>query len=133
MCHFCCMTDPTANILTKLLATASVTALTGTDRVVGGIDLPDWYVPSQGGLVLVTVRGGPRGRGTAPIMRPAVWTRSYAATDLAAIALDRVVVKALDLASVGGSLVGETLSQPAQQEQTGWPFVLSIFRLTMPF
>ena len=121
-------------IINYLLLRPAITEITGQDRIVGGLNLPQGYNPSQGGLVLITKRGGPRGRGTAPIIKPGIWTRCYGPTDIAASHLDRLVIRELDGAPIGaGRIVLETDSQPSQQEDTGWPFVLSIFRLTTTF
>lgn len=126
--------DFVQRIIDYLLSRPAVTALTGPDRIVGGLDLPQGYTPDAGGLVLITKRGGPRGRGTAPIIRPGIWTRCYGATDIACSELDRIVMRELDGAAIsGGRITLETDAQPSQQEVTGWPFVLTIYRLTTTF
>lgn len=127
--------DLTQKIISFLLQQPAVVALTGTDRIVGAVDgseLPAWYRPEQGPLVLIAERGGPSaGRGgTLPAARPGIWIFCYAPTDLSAIALEAVVTPALHKGPLPLHL--ETSRQLGQND-VGWVFAFTIFRAFTTF
>lgn len=127
--------DITQRIITYLLDQSAVTNLTGADRIVGAVDgseLPAWYKPEQGPLVMVAERGGPsvsRG-GTLPAARPGIWIFCYAPTDLAAIALESIVTPLLHKGPLPVHL--ETSRQLGQND-VGWVFAFTIFRSFITF
>lgn len=105
----------------------AITAYTA-DRIEAGRKPSAGYTNSQP-LLLITPRGGPRNPNT-PMRSRTYYVFSYAPDEATAAALDAVVATTLHGRVVaGGRFLHITEGQPGREPDTGWPYVMSIYRL----
>ena len=113
-----------------LLTQAGLMALTGTRIYAEANSPPAGYKPSDGGAVCFKARGG-RPDYVDVIVTPSMQFKCYGATELLANLVYAALYDALHNAQTNAirgarcEILGTTLAEP----ETGWPFVLTFFRV----
>lgn len=124
------MTDPDATLITYLTGQAGLTALTG-NRIYAGLYLPKDYRPETGPALLFSPRGGGQDY-TGLVLSPSYQFRSCGATLKMARELDRALYDVLDdiqdCTTIKYARM-EVIGQPLLDQATGWPMVLSFYRV----
>lgn len=124
------MIDVNERILTYLSGVSGVTALTTTDRLYAGRDIPPkGYAPNLGAALVWKVRGGGVDYGHSHL-NPSVQFKAYGLDEVAATALDRALFDAFTRPVTGlfKAVEVEVLGQLIEEPQTGWVAVLSFYR-----
>lgn len=124
------MIDINQRILTFLLTVSPITTLTGTQRLYPGRDIPPKeYQPQLGQALVWKVRGGQTDYSNSQL-NPSVQFKSYGATEVAAMTLDRALFDAFDRPATGlfKSVQVEVLGQLIEEPQTNWISVLSFYK-----
>lgn len=126
------MIDVAKAIRDYLIAQGALTALTG-ERIYAETDVPPaGYQPSDGACICFRMRGGTVDFSDA-ILWPSVQFKCYGSDDVEANTLYRVLFDVLHGVPEPSAVVraayletaGETLAEP----ETGWPFVLTFYRM----
>lgn len=123
------MIDSLLALRNYLITRDEIDALTG-DRVFASPYLPRGYVPDDGPALLFSIRGGDQDY-ASQVLRPSFQFRSYALTHELAMELDRALYDNLndafciDIKMARMEAIGQLLNEP----QTGWPYVLSFYRV----
>jgi hypothetical protein len=123
------MIDTDAEIREYLVGQASLTVLAG-QRIYASLYLPKGYTPDDGPALLFSPRGGAIDYSSL-VLNPSYQFRSYGKTLEKARELDRALFDALNDISYCDikSARMEAIGQPLQEQGTGWPFVLSFYRI----
>jgi hypothetical protein len=101
------------------------------DRIYAGPFLPREYIPEQGPALLFSIRGGGQDY-SSQVLNPSIQFRSYALNLEEAMGLDRALYDSLNDRCCCEEIKMarlETLGQPLHESQTGWPYVLSFWRI----
>lgn len=123
------MVDTDAALTTFLLAQASLTAVAGR-RIHASLYLPKGYAPEDGPALLFNARGGGQDYSNL-VLSPSYQFRSFGLTQAEARRLDRALYDALNDAQCYPIKIArlETIGQLFEEPDTGWPFVLSFYRI----
>lgn len=123
------MIDIDATIHAYLIQQAGLTVLAGP-RIFASLYLPKGYKPADGPALLFSPRGGAVDYSSL-VLNPSYQFRSYGKTLASARELDRALFDALNDVSYCDikSARMEAIGQPLQEPDTGWPFVLSFYRI----
>jgi hypothetical protein len=112
-----------------LITRDGIDALAG-DRIYASPYLPKNYVPDLGPALLFNIRGGGQDY-SSQVLSPSFQFRSYAIDHAQAIELDQALYDNLndafciDIKMARMETVGQMLNEP----QTGWPYILSFYRV----
>ena len=117
-------------VITEYLETQPGLTVHTQERLYASISLPKGYDPSNGKALLFNVRGGTPDYSSL-VLRPSMQFRSVGKTEAEARELDRALFDALNDASYCKIKMAqlETIGQLLRFPATGWPFVLSFYRL----
>lgn len=123
------MIDSNAVIKAALLANAPLVALTG-QRIWQARSMPaKGYRPADGGAIAFRTRGGGVLYNNA-LQFPSVQFKCWGLTEDVAQAVYLALFDALKTPTGGiRSAVLEVLGQPAEEQDTGWPFVLTFYTI----
>lgn len=123
------MTDVDSVLRSYLTAMPALVMLTG-QRIYAGVDLPAGYTPDAGPAVLFSPRGGGQDFSSA-VLNPSYQFRSYAATEKLARQTDQELYSALNDKKTGviKMIRMETYPQLLAEPTTGWPFLLTFYRV----
>ena len=93
---------------------------------------PKGYKPSDGSLIVFKARGGNHAY-EADHLFPSMQFKCYGLTELAAMTLYRSLFDTLNHSSGAGVkwAESEVLGQPLYEPDTGWPYVLAFFNVTV--
>lgn len=109
---------------------ASITALT-SDRIEAGKKPSARYDPTDGPLLLISARGGPRDQ-ESPVRQRTFYLFSYAADEATAALLDAAVSAAMHrrfIPGAGAHLFQVAENQPGEEPDAQWPYTMSIYQL----
>lgn len=123
------MTDPQAALLAHLSAQPGLSGVT----LIAGRNEPNvGYEPSQGPCIVFRVRGGTNSHDD-DLLFPSMQIKCYAANELAAYTLYQNLRTALQYANNENVAwaAEEMIGQPLNEPDTGWPYVLAFFGLTI--
>ena len=124
------MIDALSTLRTFIVAQSSVTALTGQRVYAGRTFPPPEYVAGQYAICF-NARGGVMTYDRR-LINDSFTFKCYGPDEVAAMALSRTLVDAIDDKSSGAirHIELEISGYPLQEPDTGWPFVLTFFRVT---
>jgi len=123
------LTDVDA-VVREFLASQTVLTNYTDDRIYASVDMPAGYTPEDGPAVLFGVRGGGQDY-SSKVLEPSYQFRTYAKTERQAREVDRALYTALNDQKFGlvKSAVMETMAQLLAEPETGWPVMLTFYRL----
>lgn len=123
------MRDTDAALTQFLLDQPGLTSVAGR-RIHASLSWPKGYAPDQGPLLLFNIRGGGQDY-TSLVLSPSYQFRSFAQNEAEARRLDRALYDALNDAQCYPIKMArlESIGQLFQDQDTGWPFVLSFYRI----
>lgn len=123
------MVDTDAVLRSFLIQNPGVTGLAGK-RIFAGVNPPPGYKPADGPALVFSIRGGLPDYSNL-MLAPSYQFRCIAITLAEARTLDRALYEALqDKSGIGVKIARmEAIGQPLTEPSTGWPFVLSYYRI----
>lgn len=123
------MVDTDAALTTFLLARPGLTAVANR-RIYASLYLPKGYKPDDGPALLYSARGGGQDYSSL-VLSPSYQFRSFGPTQAEARRLDRALYDELNDAQCYPIKIArlETIGQLFEEPDTGWPFVLSFYRI----
>lgn len=124
------MIDPMTTVLDYLKTQTALTTLTTSQRIYADPDLPREYKPETGEMLTFVIRGGIPDY-TSQVLDLSFQFRSYGPAMPACVAVDRALFDILQDISCGDIKMArqETAGRPLREQATGWPFVLSFYRI----
>jgi hypothetical protein len=123
------MRDTDAALTAFLLARPGLTAVAG-QRIHASLYLPKGYKPDDGPALIFNPRGGGQDYSRL-VLSPSYQFRSFGLTQAEARRLDRALYDALNDAQCYPIKMArmESIGQLFQEPDTGWPFVLTFYRI----